>query len=90
MADGDAYKFDPVSIAPMHGQKWIVLVVFFLALLMAAEVPAEADFKEDKGAVLAVEGVDFRGRVCRHSSSVDDVWGHPRSGLDQAVQVFLR
>ena len=59
--------------------------VFFFALLVAAEVHAEADLKKDEGAVLAVEGVDFRGRAGRHSSGVDDAGGHPRSGCHKAV-----
>ena len=33
----------------------------------------------------AVEGVDVRGRVDRHSSGVDDVGDSPRSGCHQAV-----
>ena len=40
---------------------------------MAAEVPAEADFDEDEGAVLLVEDVDVGGRVGWHFSCVDDV-----------------
>ena len=38
MTNGDAYQFDPVPVAPERGQQWIVLVVFYLALLVAAEV----------------------------------------------------
>jgi hypothetical protein len=58
---------------------------FFLELLVAADVPAEADLKDDKGAVHAFEGVDVRGRVGRHSSGVDDVGCSPRSGCHQAI-----
>ena len=42
---------------------------------MAAEASSEANFDEDEGAVLSIEGVDVRGRVGRHSSCVDDVGG---------------
>jgi len=47
--------------------KGLYLSVFFLELLVAAEVLAEADLEEDERAVLAVEGVGLRGRVGRHS-----------------------
>ena len=43
---------------------------------MAAEVSTEADFEEDEGAVILVEGVDVGGRVGRHSSCVDDAGGN--------------
>jgi len=42
---------------------------------MGAEVLAEADFDEDEGADLLVEGVDVEERVGRLSSCVDDVRG---------------
>ena len=60
MADGDAYEVDPSPIASERGHQGVVLVGFFLQLLVAAEVPAEADLEEGEGAVLAVEGVNFR------------------------------
>ena len=62
-----------------------VLVGFFLELLVAAEVLSEADLEEDEGAILAVEGVAFRGRVGRHSSDVYDVGGRPLSGCHKAI-----
>ena len=85
MADGDAYEVDPAPIASELGHQEVVLVGFFLELLVAAEVHANADLKKDEGAVLAVEGVDFRGRVGHHSSGVDDVGCHPRPGCPQVV-----
>ncbi len=85
MADGDAYEFNSASIALERNQQGVILFSFFFALLVAAEVPAVADLKKDEGAVLAVKGFDFRGRVGRHSSGVDDVGCHPRSDCYQAV-----
>ena len=46
MADGDADEVDSAPIASERNQKRVVLVGFFLALLVAAEVPAEADLEE--------------------------------------------
>ena len=85
MADGDAYEVNPAPIVSERGHQEVVLGDFFLELLVASEVPAEADLEEGEGTILAVEGVDFRGRVGRHSSGVDDVGGRPRSGCHQVV-----
>ena len=57
----------------------MVLLDFVRELALASEVPAEANFEEDKGTVLAVEGGGVRGGVDRHSSCVDDVRGSSRS-----------
>ena len=57
---------------------------------MAAEVSAEADFEEDEGAVVPVEGVEVEGRIGRHSSCVDDVGGSSCSCRLTAVYVLLR
>ena len=45
VADGDAYEVDSAPLASERGQQGVVLVCFFFALLVAAEVPAEADFE---------------------------------------------
>ena len=52
-----------------------VLVGLLGVFLMATGVSAEADFDDDEGADLPVEGVDVGGRIGRHSSCVDDVGG---------------
>ena len=85
MADGDANEVNPAPIASKRGHQGVVLVGFFLELLVAAKVHAEADLEEDEGAVLAVEGVDSRERLGRHSLGVDDVGSRPRSGCHKAV-----
>ncbi len=77
MADGDAYEVDSSLIASECGHHVGILLCFFVELLVASEVHAEADLKENEGAVLAVEGLDVRGRVGRHSSGVDDVGAAP-------------
>ena len=84
-ADGGAEEVDPSPVASKRGHQGVVLVRFLLELLVAAEVPANADLKEDEGAVLAVEEVDVPGRVGRHLSGVDDVGGSPRSGCHQVL-----
>ncbi len=40
-------------------------------LILAAEVSTEADFEEDEGTILAVEGDGVRGGIDWHSSGVD-------------------
>ena len=81
MADGNANEVNPSPITSERGHQGVVLIGFFLELLVATEVLAEADLEEDEGVVLAVEGVDFRGHVGRHLKGVvDDVEGSPRSG----------
>ena len=45
VVDGDAYEVDSALVASERGQQGVVLVCFFFALLVAAEVPAEADFE---------------------------------------------
>ncbi len=90
MADGDTYEVDSLPIASERGHKGDVLIGLFLELLVVAQILAEADLEEDEGAVLAVEGVDFRALVGRHSSGVDDVGGCPRFDCHKDVQVFLR
>ena len=45
MADGDTYEVILAPIASERGKQGVILVGFFLALLVAAEVPAESDFK---------------------------------------------
>ena len=59
MADGDVYEVNPAPIASERCHQGVLLVVFFLELLVTADVPAKADLEEDEGADLAVEGVDF-------------------------------
>jgi len=85
VADGDTNEVDPSLITSDRDHQGVVLLGFFLGFLVAAEVPANADLKEDEGAVLAVEEVDVPGRVGRHLSGVDDVGGSPRSGCHQVV-----
>ena len=77
VADEDANEVNPSPITPERGHQGVVLIGFYLELLVAADVPSEADLEEHEGAVLGIQGVDFRGRVDRHSSGVDDVAGPP-------------
>ena len=57
--------------------------------VLVAEVSVEADFEEDEGTFLAVEGGWVRGGVHRHSSGVDNIRGSSRSCRHQVVKVFL-
>ena len=52
-----------------------ILVGLLGVFLMATEVSAEADFEEDEGAILPIEGVEVEELVGRYSSCVDDVEG---------------
>ncbi len=83
MADGDAGDVVPSLVASKRDHQGVVLVRFLLELLVAAQVPTEADLKDVEGSSLAVEGVHVWGRVCRHSLGVDDVGGSPRPGCHQ-------
>ena len=75
VTDGDADELDSSAIFSKGGEQGEVFVGLLCEFLMAAEVPAKADFDEDEGEVLRVKGVDAWGRVGRHSSCVDDVGG---------------
>ncbi len=63
MADRDTNEVNLSSIACERGHEGVVLFDFFLELLMAAEVLAEADLEKDEGAVLWVKGVNVRERI---------------------------
>ncbi len=54
-------------------------------LVLAAEISTEAEFEEDEGTILAVEGGGVRGGVAGYSSCVDDVRGSSRSYRHQDV-----
>ena len=85
VADGDADEVD-VSPVPSYGaEKGVVLLDLLGELVMATEVFAEADFHEDEGIVLAVEGGGVRRGVDWHSSGVDDFRGSSRSYRYQVV-----
>ena len=63
----------------------MVLLGLLGELVLAAEVHVNADFEEDEGTVLAVEGGGVQGGVDMHSSGVDDVRGSSRSCRHQVV-----
>jgi hypothetical protein len=56
----------------------MVLLDLLGELVLATEVSAKADFKEDEGTFLAIEGGGVRRGVEWHSSGVDDVRGSSR------------
>jgi len=68
---------------------WYLSVIYLDEHLVAAEIPIEADLKEDNGSDLAFEGVRVRSGVGWCSSGVDDVWGAARFIRRQDVEVFL-
>ena len=47
MVDGFAYDVDSSQITSERGSQGVVLLRLFLELRVAAEVPAEADLKEE-------------------------------------------
>ena len=47
VADGDTNEVDPSPVTSKRDHQGVVLVRFLLELLVVAEVPAEADLKED-------------------------------------------
>ena len=63
----------------------MVLLDLHGELVLASEVSAKADFEEDEGTILAVEGGGAQGGVDWHSSGVDDVRGRSRSFRHQVV-----
>ena len=89
VADGDADELDASPISSEGAKEGVVLLGLLGELVVAPEVPAEADLEEDEGAVLAVEGVEVRSGVGWHSSGVYDVRGGSHSCRHQAVEVFL-
>ena len=52
----DAYEINPAPIASERGHQGVLLVGFFIELLVAAEVHAEADLEEDKEQSLRFKG----------------------------------
>ena len=89
VTDGDADEFDDTPISSNGAKEGVILLGLLGERVVAAEVHAEADLKEDEGAVLAVDGVDVRSGVGWHSSGVDDVRGGSHSCRHRVVEVFL-
>jgi hypothetical protein len=57
----------------------LVLLGLLGELVLAAEVPSEADFEEDEGTIFEVKGGGVRGRVDSYSSGVENVRVSSRS-----------
>ena len=79
MADGNANEVQASPISSQGAEEGVILLGLLCALVVEAEVPANADLEKDEGAVLAVEGVVVRGGVRWHSADVNDVRGSSRS-----------
>ena len=89
VADGDADELDASQISSEGAEDGVVLLGLLGELVVATEVPTKADLEEDKGAVLAVKGVEVRSGIGWHYSGVDDVRSGSHSCHHQVVEVFL-
>jgi hypothetical protein len=88
VSDRDAHELDTSSISS-EGAKREWYFSIFLVGFFAFGVHAEADLKEDKEAVLAVERVRVWSGVGWHYSGVDEIRGGTCSCRHQAIEVFL-
>ena len=89
MTDGDANELDASPLFAKGCEKGEVLVGLLVVFLMAAEVPTEADFEKEEGAVFLVKVLEVRGWISWHSTCVHNVGGGSSSCRNEAVEVFL-
>ena len=75
VADGDGHELHLSPHRFEGGDEWGVLGGLLLKTLVASELLAESNIKDDQDALLAVEGARVRPRDVRYSSSVNEVAG---------------
>ena len=63
VADEDAYELDASPISSEGEKERVVILGLLEELVIAPEVPSNADLEEDEGADLAVEAVGVRSGV---------------------------
>ncbi len=75
VTDGDANELDASPVFAKGCEKGEILVGLLVVFLMATEVPTEADFEKEEGAVFLVKVLEVRGWISWHSTCVNNVGG---------------
>ncbi len=73
MADREGNKLHPSPVSSEGHNEVAVFLGLFLDLTVAAEVPTEADFHDDDGALFLVDRCRVRGGSVWDPSCVDEV-----------------